>query len=536
MKTVSLASSKKKNTLTRANTEIFPPEAENTVRCDELEENSSLHSGLTQNMNKLTIQDHQETSFDEQTPSDLLEELDGTSGQHCGLTQKINELSLGQDVDLDVGATTGGVFAPNTLSSTGLTQQLEQLTLEADTREDEEHLQLMPEPSNRRVLDRETRGKVEQGEDDGAAVTPNDETEKEDFLQLAGAKWGPLEGSEIATKLNEVFLEVARWRRNIFYLPTGKAGEDFIEELSRIFEMFSSGSAFEPVALTMAVVIFPLVLQKPTRDSKAADHKRYLEKRLKAWKTGELDDLLKEGRVIQKRLNRKKKSKSVRKEKRFIQLMEAGKVSAALRCIGSQETSVLDTTPEVLQQLRDKHPPSENPHIRSLIQGPLPRKPVEQVIYEEINGTQIYKAAKSVSGAAGPSGADADLWIRLLCSKQFKSKPAGLCKALAAVARKLNTSEVNAQYLRALVAGRLIPLDKKPGVRPIGIGDVVRRIISRATTMVLKPELVESTAPLQTCAGLKGGIEASIHAIRRKYEDEETEGTFWLTQVMHSTL
>jgi len=150
--------------------------------------------------------------------------------------------------------------------------------------------------------------------------------------------------------------------------------------------------------------------------------------------------------------------------------------------------------------------------------------PVEQVIYEEINGTQIYKAAKSVSGAAGPSGADADLWIRLLCSKQFKSKPAELCKALAAVARKLNTSEVNPQYLRALVAGRLIPLDKKPGVRPIGIGDVVRRIISRATTMVLKPELVESTAPLQTCAGLKGGIEASIHAIRRKYEDEETEG------------
>ena len=370
MKTVSLASSKKKNTLTRANTEIFPPEAENTVRCDELEENSSLHSGLTQNMNKLTIQDHQETSFDEQTPSDMLEELDGTSGQHCGLTQKINELSLGQGVDLDVGATTGGVFAPDTLSSTGLTQQLEQLTLEADTREDEEHLQSMPEPSNRRVLDRETRGKVEQGEDDGAAVTPNDETEKEDSLQLAGAKWGPLEGSEIATKLNEVFLEVARWRRNIFYLPTGKAGEDFIEELSRIFEMFSSGSAFEPVALTMAVVIFPLVLQKPTRDSKAADHKRYLEKRLKAWKTGELDDLLKEGRVIQKRLKRKKKSKSVRKEKRFIQLMEAGKVSAALRCIGSQETSVLDTTPEVLQQLRDKHPPSENPHIRSLIQAP----------------------------------------------------------------------------------------------------------------------------------------------------------------------
>jgi hypothetical protein len=41
--------------------------------------------------------------------------------------------------------------------------------------------------------------------------------------------------------------------------------------------------------------------------------------------------------------------------------------------------------------------------------------------------------------------------------------------------------------------------------------------------MLLKPELVAVTAPLQTCAGLSGGIEASIHAMRRMFEDEETE-------------
>ena len=38
----------------------------------------------------------------------------------------------------------------------------------------------------------------------------------------------------------------------------------------------------------------------------------------------------------------------------------------------------------------------------------------------------VYDAAKKVSGAAGPSGADVDLWTRLLCSKQFKKKPAEL--------------------------------------------------------------------------------------------------------------
>jgi hypothetical protein len=115
------------------------------------------------------------------------------------------------------------------------------------------------------------------------------------------------------------------------------------------------------------------------------------------------------------------------------------------------------------------------------------------------------------------------MWRRLLCSKKHKKKPAGLCLAVANLAKKLNKEVVPSSHLQAFVAGRLIPLDKDPGVRPIGIGQVLRRIASSATMTLLKPELVAATAPLQTCAGLSGGIEASIHAMRRIYEDEETE-------------
>ena len=91
-----------------------------------------------------------------------------------------------------------------------------------------------------------------------------------------------------------------------------------------------------------------------------------------------------------------------------------------------------------------------------------------------------------------------------LCSKQFKKKPFELCSAVAALARKLNQKRVNPDYLRAFVAACLIPLDKDlgAGVRPIGIGEVLRRITSSATVTMLKPELIEHTAPLQTCAGV----------------------------------
>ena len=61
----------------------------------------------------------------------------------------------------------------------------------------------------------------------------------------------------------------------------------------------------------------------------------------------------------------------------------------------------------------------------------------------------------------------------------FRSSPS-LCNALAFVARRLCTSYVHPSGLTALVASRLIALDKCPGVRPIGIGETSRRIISKA--------------------------------------------------------
>ena len=40
---------------------------------------------------------------------------------------------------------------------------------------------------------------------------------------------------------------------------------------------------------------------------------------------------------------------------------------------------------------------------------------------------------------------------------------------------------------------------------------------------VMNPELVNATAPIQVCSGLPGGVEAAIHALRRLYEDDDTE-------------
>ena len=90
---------------------------------------------------------------------------------------------------------------------------------------------------------------------------------------------------------------------------------------------------------------------------------------------------------------------------------------------------------------------------------------------------------------------------------------------LGAVARRLCTTPVN-QGLSAFVACRLVPLDENPGVRPIGIGEVPRRIIAKT---VVRDDVQEAAGPLQTCAGHQACFEATVHAVNEIMKSKDTE-------------
>ena len=67
---------------------------------------------------------------------------------------------------------------------------------------------------------------------------------------------------------------------------------------------------------------------------------------------------------------------------------------------------------------------------------------------------------------------DAEGWRRILTSKQFGTSSSDLCKAIVRMTRKLCPLEDQHESLQAFVICRLIPLDKNPGLRPIGIGEI----------------------------------------------------------------
>ena len=84
-------------------------------------------------------------------------------------------------------------------------------------------------------------------------------------------------------------------------------------------------------------------------------------------------------------------------------------------------------------------------------------------------------------------GVGARNW-RLFCTS-FGSASADLCHAISAFGCKISTSYVDPSGLVAYTACRLIPLDKNLGVRPIGVGEVLWRIVGKAVKRIARQDL-----------------------------------------------
>jgi hypothetical protein len=310
-------------------------------------------------------------------------------------------------------------------------------------------------------------------------------------------------------------------------LPTGSAGKRYISETTRLIELWNQQiDPLKDMAIKIVMVMPALLLQKPSFKSKAKDHSECLERRLILWSEGNFDALIRESRIIQSKLPNHNSSKTTEQiAKNFAKLMFQGKVHAALRLLDDKTSGgVLKLSEETLRDLRAKHPAGANADDSILLHGDIPF--VDPVTFNNIDENTIKNSALRTKGAAGPSGMNADGWRRILVSKNYGKTGLELRSTLARFARKLCINELEYKTnksLEAYVACRLIPLDKKPGVRPIGVGEVLRIIIGKSIISVIKPEILECAGSLQLCAGLPAGCEAASHAMTSIFEEEGTD-------------
>ena len=248
-----------------------------------------------------------------------------------------------------------------------------------------------------------------------------------------------------------------------------------------------------------------------------------MERRLHLWKEGELTELLIEGETIQKNLSDSKRTTTIAElSKQFKNYMKKGNVNAALKLLtNNMKDGILPQNIQTLHRLKEKRPESKDTSINILLtdisQG------IHSINFAGIDEEMIRKAAIKTKGGSGSSAMDPDGWRRILCSNNFGDTNVDLRKAIANFIKNVCPEEISITSIEPFVACRLIPLDKNPGLRPIGIGEILRRITGKIIVSVVKKEVISSTVSFQVCAGQEAGSEASIHAMEKIFKEESTE-------------
>ena len=91
--------------------------------------------------------------------------------------------------------------------------------------------------------------------------------------------------------------------------------------------------------------------------------------------------------------------------------------------------------------------------------------------------------------------------------------------------RDNSNNDQDPSTIEPLIVSPLIPLDKGEGeVRPIGVREVIRRIIGKCVINITKRDVAEASGSLQLCGEQKSGSKAAIHAMHTIFEIDETDG------------
>ena len=78
-----------------------------------------------------------------------------------------------------------------------------------------------------------------------------------------------------------------------------------------------------------------------------------------------------------------------------------------------------------------------------------------------------------------------------------------------------NSSPPWATYC-SLTAFHMVEVDKRPGVRPVGIGETFPRPLENIVMREAGDQAKTECGNLQLCAGLKAGIEGEKHAVENR--------------------
>ena len=141
-------------------------------------------------------------------------------------------------------------------------------------------------------------------------------------------------------------------------MPSGKVGKEYIDDGTRLILERVSDSQLQSIAIKALMIMPSLLFQKCSRNSKPKNHTESMKRRLKLWKEGDFDGLVREVRFIQSKLIYQNSPTSIElMAKKFNNFMLSGKVNTALRLLSDTNSAgILPTTKQTIDLDQRKTP------------------------------------------------------------------------------------------------------------------------------------------------------------------------------------
>ncbi|KAA8497468.1 hypothetical protein FVE85_1197 [Porphyridium purpureum] len=306
-------------------------------------------------------------------------------------------------------------------------------------------------------------------------------------------------------------LRVRTWKR----VPAKFAPDVALEFSSMLTELAEAASEAAQVRALGKLWVFPtLVLCLPMERQSTRARARYLATRLKMWRSDALEPLLDSVPVVDGQHLRPIPPEAV--EHRIVQHVRANHIGAAARLVES--AGVHDVTDSVLARLRELHPEAgarSGSHDAALV------APVESVSIDQLQCMRVpwdaQAVRKSILAIPHTSGCGPSRWSIGVLQQVIRTPVAG-DTALGAVAlafKRIASVGLHPQAGALWSHARLIPLKKKDGgVRPIAVGELLRRVLGKLVLAHLGSDAAESLRPDQYGVGRPAGLEGAVLGTR----------------------
>ena len=263
------------------------------------------------------------------------------------------------------------------------------------------------------------------------------------------------------------------------------------------------------------------ILFAPPRQGKTNKNETvaYIKLRCERWLAGERMELWLDGpgaRQSRKSTRSSKTSDTEKRQQRCIQLASDGQYAKATKALVSP--CPLGRNAETEKAMHEKHPSAQEVPDLSDLAAPC------RDIIPEFDGTFVRKMLKSFSRGSGPG--PTGLRAQHLKDAVRSTHGDESIEQLTSMCNLLARGDAPKPLAHYLAGATLLALEKPGGgVRPIAIGEVIRRLVAKCFCKVYESEAKEYLWPRQIGVAAPLGAEVGSQTVRQWFErNKATEG------------